>query len=345
MTPQDGWKQEADDLDAVLRLIGLDPQACRTDGGSLNIGRVRAAVEASARKLAAPERTEQAAPNRCPTGDLESAAVEMYERHGGKDWMREPDTETWRAVANIGFKWAALSHPRRHPLDVEALHELQKVMADFGGDWPDVPGEQEVVRRAKMLSRLWKTDAAGNWQQYAKEGETAQDVIERERKDSDALCTLLARAREKQQAAPGFVMVPVEVVKFLTGEGPLDGLWFGEHPFGLGGGKYWWRNHLPAARPLTASPTAPSAEASEPVRDEPKSLNAKIADQLRPFLKPGDKVIWREAFRWHDDNGVLSNHYDSMSVSNLADDFGYEFDWDLNMNHAAIVRASKGTPL
>lgn len=51
MTPQDGWKQEADDLDAVLRLIGLDPQACRTEGGSLNIGRVRAAVEASARQL------------------------------------------------------------------------------------------------------------------------------------------------------------------------------------------------------------------------------------------------------------------------------------------------------
>lgn len=47
---------------------------------------------------------------------------------------------------------------QRHPLDVQALHELQKVMADFGGDWPDVPGEQEVVRRAKMLSRLWKAD-------------------------------------------------------------------------------------------------------------------------------------------------------------------------------------------
>lgn len=50
--------------------------------------------------------------------------------------------------------------PPRHPLDVESLYELQKVMADFGGDWPEVPGEQEVVRRAKMLSRLWKTDRA-----------------------------------------------------------------------------------------------------------------------------------------------------------------------------------------
>lgn len=49
---------------------------------------------------------------------------------------------------------------QRHPLDVEALYELQKVMADFGGEWPDVPGEQEVVRRAKMLSRLCKAGRA-----------------------------------------------------------------------------------------------------------------------------------------------------------------------------------------
>lgn len=102
----------------------------------------------------------RAAVERCPTGDLESAAQEMYERHGGKDWMREPKSEKWRAIANIGFKWAALSQQTRHPMDVEALYELQKVMADFGGDWPDLPGEQEVVRRAKMLSRLWKTDRA-----------------------------------------------------------------------------------------------------------------------------------------------------------------------------------------
>lgn len=77
---------------------------------------------------------------------------------------------------------------------------------------------------------------------------------------------------------PGFVMVPVEVVKFLTGEGPLDGLWFGENPFGLGGGKYWWRKHLFTARPLTASPTAPSTEASEPKRD---LMFATVAMQQR----------------------------------------------------------------
>ncbi|MDO9132010.1 hypothetical protein [Hydrogenophaga sp.] len=98
----------------------------------------------------------------------------------------------------------------------------------------------------------------------------------------------------------------------------------------------------PPPEPMSAPTEAKPAQ--DAVDAEPKSLNAKIADQLRPFLKPGDKVIWREAFRWHDDNGVMPNHYDGMSVAGLADDFGYEFDWDLNMNHAAIVRASKGTP-
>lgn len=68
-----------------------------------------------------------------------------------------------------------------------------------------------------------------------------------------------------------------------------------------------------------------------------KSLNASVADLLRPFLKPGQKVIWREPFRWFDDNGVLSNHYDGMSVARLADDFGYDYDWELAFEHAAIV--------
>ena len=70
------------------------------------------------------------------------------------------------------------------------------------------------------------------------------------------------------------------------------------------------------------------------------SLNAKAADVLRPFLKPGDKVIWREPFRWHDDNGVLSNHYDGMDLESLAETFGYDIDWEFNFHHAAIIRAA-----
>lgn len=68
-----------------------------------------------------------------------------------------------------------------------------------------------------------------------------------------------------------------------------------------------------------------------------KSLNAQVADLLRPFLKPGQKVIWREPFRWYDDNGVMSNHYDGMSVQSLAEEFGYDYDAELSFEHAAIV--------
>lgn len=68
-----------------------------------------------------------------------------------------------------------------------------------------------------------------------------------------------------------------------------------------------------------------------------KSLNALVADQLRPYVKENQKVIWREAFRWHDDCGVLPNHYDSFSLRHLCADFGYDFDEEFNLNHAAIV--------
>lgn len=37
----DGWRQECDDADAVLRLIGLDPERCRTEGGWLNVPKIR----------------------------------------------------------------------------------------------------------------------------------------------------------------------------------------------------------------------------------------------------------------------------------------------------------------
>lgn len=72
-----------------------------------------------------------------------------------------------------------------------------------------------------------------------------------------------------------------------------------------------------------------------------KSINAQVADLLRPLLKEGDKVIWREPFRWHDDNGVLPNHYDGASLEYLAEEFGYDIDWGTNMHHAAIVRKTR----
>ena len=88
-----------------------------------------------------------------------------------------------------------------------------------------------------------------------------------------------------------------------------------------------------------------AARWNQRVADTPsKSLNALAADLLRPYLKPGQKVIWRQPFRWFDDDGVLSNHYDGMSIEQLAEDFGYDVDWDFNMHHAAIVSKKLGAP-
>lgn len=42
-----------------------------------------------------------------------------------------------------------------------------------------------------------------------------------------------------------------------------------------------------------------------------------------------------------EEDEVLSNHYDSMSLEQLADDFGYEIEWAYNLKHVAIVRKIK----
>lgn len=86
------------------------------------------------------------------------------------------------------------------------------------------------------------------------------------------------------------------------------------------------------------------AELAATAEADVKSLNAMAADLLRPFLRPGQKVIWREAFRWHDDAGVLSNHYDGMEIESLSEDFGYEWSYAFNFKHAAIVERIDAAP-
>lgn len=54
--------------------------------------------------------------------------------------------------------------------------------------------------------------------------------------------------------------------------------------------------------------------------------------------REGEKVIYRDAFRWKDDadDSVLSNHYEQYPLSYLADTFGYEIVHDFN--HVAVIR-------
>lgn len=68
-------------------------------------------------------------------------------------------------------------------MTVKVTPEQGSALADVV--WPCIPWRATATR-------------SDNWRKYAKEGETAQDVIERERADSAALCKLLEEARASQ---------------------------------------------------------------------------------------------------------------------------------------------------
>lgn len=82
-----------------------------------------------------------------------------------------------------------------------------------------------------------------------------------------------------------------------------------------------------------------------------KGIYYPIAQHLQQFCPEGSMVIWRDAFRWKKHiagavhpmpyetyDEVLSNHYDGMELEELAEEFGYEIDWEYNLRHVAIVR-------
>lgn len=65
-------------------------------------------------------------------------------------------------------------------------------------NWGAEPAEYVEQFRAALAAAAGAAQVpAGDWQQYAKGGETAQDVIERERADSAALLKLLAQERAR----------------------------------------------------------------------------------------------------------------------------------------------------
>lgn len=65
-----------------------------------------------------------------------------------------------------------------------------------------------------------------------------------------------------------------------------------------------------------------------------------IRDVLRPFLEDGETLIYRQPFRWFDDTGnVLSNHYESMDLPSLAEEFDYEIVHDFH--HVGVIRSRR----
>ena len=66
-------------------------------------------------------------------------------------------------------------------------------------------------------------------------------------------------------------------------------------------------------------------------------INSKVAKALQEWCDKDQFVLYRNAFRWFNmDNEVMSNHYEGMSVEQLAEDFEYEIVY--NAKHAAIFK-------
>ena len=61
-----------------------------------------------------------------------------------------------------------------------------------------------------------------------------------------------------------------------------------------------------------------------------------VKTTLRPFVGPGEMLIWRAPFRWFNENGVLPNHFESHSLDDLCEEFGYEVVHEFF--HAAVVK-------
>jgi hypothetical protein len=88
---------------------------------------------------------------------------------------------------------------------------------------------------------------------------------------------LLAAQTPQQQEQSGEVVTPYSlqtVVSFLCGEGPMDGVWFGDtNPRERG--KYWWRKYLRAAT-SSATPTATASQESAPEQEAVAKVRTPI---------------------------------------------------------------------
>lgn len=63
-----------------------------------------------------------------------------------------------------------------------------------------------------------------------------------------------------------------------------------------------------------------------------------VREAARSLKGEGERVIYRDAFRWKNDadDSVLPNHYEMFSLKGLAAEFGFEVIHDFN--HVAVVK-------
>jgi hypothetical protein len=100
-----------------------------------------------------------------------------------------------------------------------------------------VAGDEDVERVARAISPIW-------WAWFDAHGDLsiAPDA-HAHTLELEAAKRAIAAMREG--VGRGMVQVPVEVVAFLKGAGPLNGHWFGDPKPEDERGNFWWRKHLP----------------------------------------------------------------------------------------------------
>ena len=96
---------------------------------------------------------------------------------------------------------------------------------------------QEAMRSAlEALKQIADMDPAGQ----------RADDLGRAARIATAAISQLSQALEDGGEAPTPKLA--EVIEFLFGKAPLDGVWFGD-PHPTEKGAFWWRKHLRAAAP------------------------------------------------------------------------------------------------
>lgn len=96
---------------------------------------------------------------------------------------------------------------------------------------------REAVARA-MFERMYSDPLATIFLSWENLGEEVRHTW---RNLADAALAALRPAQD----AEGWVLVQREVVEFLRGAAPLDGVWFGDKHWEKPGA-FWWRSHLPS---------------------------------------------------------------------------------------------------
>lgn len=72
---------------------------------------------------------------------------------------------------------------------------------------------------------------------------------------------------------------------------------------------------------------------------ECEEIMEPLVAALTSMAAPGEMVIWRKPFRWHNHDGVISNAYDGHPLESIAEMLGREIVFDFK--HAAILAPKK----